>query len=119
MELEEGDRENEAHFVSALFEFLAILPGLLAPEHLGRLEWFTTDVLLPHLRGSRTTASSGLVRKLAVKARGRWWVAKLGHTVHKGNEDVDMPEGLEEELDDLMNGLSDKVSLDEVLCSLF
>lgn len=83
-ELEAGEREGEAHFVAALLEFLAIMPSLLPHEHLGLLEAFMGDKLLPHLRGGRTAASSGLVRKLSVKARGRWWVAKLGHHYTEG-----------------------------------
>lgn len=78
-ELDEGDRDTEANFVASLFELLAVLPGLLAAEHLVTLETFIQGDLLPHLRGSRTAAGSGLVRKLAVKARGRWWIARLGH----------------------------------------
>jgi hypothetical protein len=79
LELEEGERETEANLVASLFEFLAVLPSLLPPGHLPLLEDFTGSHLLPHLRGSRTAAGSGLIRKLAVKAKGRWWLARLGH----------------------------------------
>jgi len=84
LELEEGERENEANLVASLFEFLALLPSLLAPQYLPLLEDFTGHTLLPHLRGSRTAAGSGLIRKLAVKARGKWWIARLGHRQKAG-----------------------------------
>jgi hypothetical protein len=76
-ELHEGEREGEANFVASLLELLALLPGMLPPKYLGEVHAFTEERLLPHLRGGRTAASSGLVRKLAVKARGRWWIARL------------------------------------------
>lgn len=105
-ELREGDREGEANLVASILELLALLPSMLPQgEHLDTLERFTMYHLLPHLRGSRTAASSGLIRKLAIKARGRWWLTRLG----QGKEEGDVPEGLEDELDDLMTGLSDKV----------
>lgn len=85
-----------------------MIPTMIAPEHLDVLRGFMDELLLPHLRGSRTAASSGLVRKLAVKAKGRWWVAKLRKGYRLSGE-MDMPNGLEEELDDLMSGLGDKV----------
>lgn len=84
LELKEGDRDSEANFVASLFELLAVLPSMLAQEHLGVLGNFTVEVLLPHLRGTRTAVTSGLVRKLAVKARGRWWIARLGHVQCQG-----------------------------------
>ena len=84
IELREGERENEANFVASVFELLAIMPSLLAPQYLPLLEDFTAQILLPHLRGSRTAAGSGLIRKLAVKARGRWWIARLGHRQKAG-----------------------------------
>ena len=76
-ELHEGDRESEANFVASLFVLLALLPILLAPQYLSTLASFISNVLIPHLRGSRTAADSGLVRKLAIKAKGRLWVAAL------------------------------------------
>lgn len=76
-EIREGEREGEANLIASLLEFLAIIPTLIKPERLGALENFTDDHLLPHLRGSRTAATSGLIRKLASKAKGRWWAAKL------------------------------------------
>jgi hypothetical protein len=78
LELEEGDREGEAIFVASLLGFLSLLPTMIPHHHLEHLEAFWTKVFLPHLRGSRTAAGSALVRKLAVKSRGRWWMAKLG-----------------------------------------
>jgi hypothetical protein len=75
-ELEEGDRENEANFVAGLFEMLSLLPAMIAAEYLHDIREFGKQ-LVEHLRGGRTSASSGLVRKLAVKAGGRWWVGKL------------------------------------------
>lgn len=79
-ELKEGDREGEASLVASIFEILAVLPTLIRPERMDVLEEFADEVLLPHLRGSMTAASSGLIRKLAVKAKGRWWIARLGAT---------------------------------------
>ena len=76
-ELSEGEREGEANFVASLLQFLAVLPGLLPHDHSYKLGKFTDKVLFPHLRGGRTTAGSGLIRKLAVKAKGRWWIAEL------------------------------------------
>lgn len=83
-EIKDGDREGEASFIASLLEFLAVLPNLIKGEHLGLLMEFMDDILLPHLRGSRTAASSGLIRKLAVKAKGRWWMAKLGRGYRNG-----------------------------------
>jgi len=104
-EIAESEREGEGNLIANILEFLAMLPTMILPEHLEELQRFTEDLLL-HLRGSKTAASSGLVRKLAVKARGRWWVARLGGANWTAGE---TPEGLEEELDDLMSGLGDKV----------
>lgn len=107
-EIMESEREGEANLVASVLEFMAVLPAMIAQDHLEMLRGFMDDSLLPHLRGSRTAASSGLVRKLAVKAKGRWWAAKLGKGF-RHSEDGAMPDGLEEELDDLMCGLGDKV----------
>ncbi|WWC99224.1 hypothetical protein V866_006120 [Kwoniella sp. B9012] len=109
-EIQEGERELEAHFVSSLLEFMALLPTLLKPNHLPALEGFMEDHLLPHLQGSRTAAGSGLIRKLAIKAKGRLWLAKIRKSMSDGEDDsdLDLPDGLEEWLDDLMGGLSDK-----------
>nr|XP_019014520.1 uncharacterized protein I206_00602 [Kwoniella pini CBS 10737]OCF53301.1 hypothetical protein I206_00602 [Kwoniella pini CBS 10737] len=106
-ELEENEREGETHFITSLLEFTALLPSLVKPYLLPLLEDFMDANILPHLKGSRTAASSGLIRKLAVKAKGRIWLAKVGKALND-DEDVDMPDGLEEWLDDLMGGLSDK-----------
>ncbi|WWC85834.1 uncharacterized protein L201_000701 [Kwoniella dendrophila CBS 6074] len=106
-ELSEGEKEGEAFLVASLLEFLALLPSMLKPKHVPLLEEFMEDKLLPHLRGSRTASGSGLIRKLAIKAKGRLWLAKLGKVSDDG-EEVDLPEGLEEWLDNLMGGLSDK-----------
>ena len=108
-EVEEGDRESESHLIASLLTLLALLPSLLKPNHLPLVEVFLEEKLLPHLRGSRTAAESGLIRKLVIKAKGRLWVSKLGKKYSDG-DDVDLPEGLEEILDDLMGCLSDKVS---------
>lgn len=110
-ELEEGDKDSEANLVASLLEMLALLPGMLPPGHLHVLKAFTEDRLLPHLRGSRTAAGSSLVRKLAVKARGRWWVSRLTRATGKdAGEGLDewLADGLEMESDDLLSGLSDK-----------
>ena len=104
-ELQETDRDGEANFVSSLLSLLCVTPTLISVTDLGILWDFEENVLLPHLRGSRTAASSGLIRKLAVKCRGRWWVTKLGKRV----EEDEVPDGIEEEIDDLMGGLGDKV----------
>lgn len=77
-EIKEGEREGEANLIASVSEFLAVLPNLIRSEHLDVLREFTDEVLLPHLRGSRTAATSGLIRKLAIKAKGRWWMARLG-----------------------------------------
>lgn len=105
-ELREGEREREASFVTSLFSFHAVLPSMIDPKHLDILTEFFDRELLPHLAGGATAASSGLIRKLAIKARGRWWLARLG----RGLRDApgDLPDGIEEVLDDLMTGLSDK-----------
>ena len=113
-ELEEGDRDGEANFAASLLSMLAVLP----PGHLYVLKGFMEDSLFPHLRGSRTAASSSLVRKLAVKARGRWWVSRLSRSIKgkapasvgQAHEGLDawLDDGLEEALDDLLAGLSDK-----------
>ncbi|KAL1413220.1 hypothetical protein Q8F55_000973 [Vanrija albida] len=76
-------------------------------RHLPAQERFLNDVLLPHLAGGRTSQSSGLIRKLAVKARGRWWLARLGRGL-RNDPDAELPEGIEEQLDDLMSGLGDR-----------
>nr|XP_019048752.1 hypothetical protein I302_02526 [Kwoniella bestiolae CBS 10118]OCF27682.1 hypothetical protein I302_02526 [Kwoniella bestiolae CBS 10118] len=107
-EIQEGEREGEAHFVSSLLEFMALLPSLLKPNHLPSLEGFMENQLLPHLKGSRTAAGSGLIRKLAIKAKGRMWMAKIGKSSSGDTEEMNLPDGLEEWLDDLMGGLSDK-----------
>ncbi|OCF59625.1 cofactor D [Kwoniella mangroviensis CBS 10435] len=106
-EIQAGERELEAHFISSLLEFMALLPSLLEPDYLPALEGFLEDHLLPHLQGSRTAAGSGLIRKLAVKAKGRLWLAKIRKN-GENDSDPDLPDGLEEWLDDLMGGLSDK-----------
>lgn len=105
-ELREGEREREASLVASLFSFLAVLPAMIDPSHLPILGEFYNAELIPHLAGGATAASSGLVRKLAVKARGRWWLARLGRGMRDASGDL--PEGIEEVLDDLMTALSDK-----------
>lgn len=106
-ELAEGEREREANLVASLMAFLAVLPGMISPSHLATLCGFFDDVLIPHLAGGNTAATSGLIRKLAVKARGRWWLARLGRGF-RGDPDAELPDGIEEVLDDLMSGLGDK-----------
>lgn len=80
VELRDGDREGEANFIASVFEFLGILPTLIKVQRLDTLQRFSEEDLLPHLQGSRTAAASGLIRKLAFKATGRWWLAKLRAT---------------------------------------
>jgi hypothetical protein len=106
-ELQDGDRESEASFIASLLELLALLPSMLPAGHLQTLAGFTVDVLLPHLRGTRTATGSGLIRKLMIKARGRWWLTRLSQA--KESEEGGIPDGLEDQLDDLMTGLADKV----------
>ncbi|WWC58144.1 uncharacterized protein I303_100679 [Kwoniella dejecticola CBS 10117] len=106
-EMDDNEREGETHFITSILEFIALLPSLLKLYHLPLLQSFLDDKLLPHLKGSRTAASSGLIRKLAVKAKGRIWLAKIGKRL-EDDEDVELPDGLEDWLDDLMGGLSDK-----------
>ena len=89
-ELREGEREGEANLIASVLEVLAVLPTLIRPERLDILEEFRDEVLLPHLKGSRTAATSGLIRKLAIKAKGRWWVARIGSnrcesSIHEAN----------------------------------
>ncbi|GMK59904.1 hypothetical protein CspeluHIS016_0901210 [Cutaneotrichosporon spelunceum] len=97
-ELTDGEREHEANFVTSLLHLLAVLPAMIDASHLPTLSTFYLDILIPHLAGGATAASSGLIRKLAVKARGRWWLARV-------RDDMD---GVEDVLDDLMTALSDK-----------
>ncbi|ORY25084.1 armadillo-type protein [Naematelia encephala] len=104
-ELIEGERDAEANFIASILELLAVLPSLLASRHVPLLKDFMDDKLLPHLRGSRTAADSSLIRKLVIKAKGRWWTASLAN----GNGvNEELPDGIEEELDDLMSALGDK-----------
>ncbi|WVO16748.1 hypothetical protein L204_104432 [Cryptococcus depauperatus] len=107
VEVREEDREGEASLIASLFKFLSLMPSLLKAKHLPLLEVFLEEQLLPHLRGSRTAAESGLIRKLAIKAKGRLWMTKLGKKYQEG-EALDFPLGLEAELNDLMCDLSDK-----------
>lgn len=97
-ELADGEREREANLVTSLLSFLAVLPAMIDASHLPTLASFYNDILIPHLAGGATAASSGQIRKLAVKARGRWWLAGLR----------DNMDGVEDVLDDLMTALSDK-----------
>lgn len=70
---------------------LAHLPSLLpnARTVLPRLMAFYTKTLEPRVEnmaqstssGSSLVSSNGLLRKMAVKARGRWWVAMLSATM--------------------------------------
>lgn len=105
--LEEGEREQEANLVASLFSFLAVLPGMAPQKELPILRTFFEESLIPHLAGSTTSATSGLIRKLATKANGRWWVACLGAGL-RDQPDAELPEGIEEVLDDLMSALGDK-----------
>ncbi|KAJ9124791.1 hypothetical protein QFC24_003160 [Naganishia onofrii] len=174
---------NQAVFLTNILALLAQLPSLLpnARTHLPKLLEFYTTVIAPHVEGTsahgpsssssssgsgstNVVTSNGLLRKMAVKARGRWWIAMLettmghagkarrrgrgrhvvpiqrgrifklillqilvGHLVEanvlqslvcqqaKGDvreeeeeEEFDPPEGLEEEIERLMDCLSDK-----------
>lgn len=105
--LEEGEREQEANLVASLFSFLGVLPGMAPQKELPLLRTFFEGSLIPHLAGSTTSATSGLIRKLATKAHGRWWLARLG-AGFRDQPDADLPEGIEEVLDDLMSALGDK-----------
>ena len=77
LELEEGEKDGEANLVASLLEMLALLPGMVRPRRLDSIRTFE-DWLFDYLRGTRTAASSGLIRKLAIKARGRLWTTRLG-----------------------------------------
>ncbi|KAJ9100981.1 hypothetical protein QFC19_005377 [Naganishia cerealis] len=145
---------SQAVFLTNILAMLAQLPSLLpdARTHLPRLLDFYTNVLAPRVEGttggasnsSNVVTSNGLLRKMAVKARGRWWIAMLETTmgdagrarrnargrkvvtiesnhyvqkqgkadVQEEEEEFDPPEGLEEEIERLMDCLSDKVGLD-------
>ncbi|KAK4685879.1 tubulin-specific chaperone D, partial [Tremellales sp. Uapishka_1] len=117
-EIMEGEREGESNLVASILMFLSLLPPLIGANHLTILHDFSEAVLLPHLRGSRTAASSGLIRKLAIKARGRWWLARIGKG-WSNDEDAELPNGLEEELDDLMGGLGDKDTIVRYSCAKY
>jgi hypothetical protein len=86
-----------------ILALLSQLPSLLpnARTHLPKLLEFYTTVIAPHVEGtsahgpsSRSSSgsgstnvvtSNGLLRKMAVKARGRWWIAMLETTMgHAG-----------------------------------
>jgi hypothetical protein len=77
------------HVLALLAHLPALLPN--ARTHLPRLKEFYEQTLGPRLdphvptSGSQTmgtsAATNGLLRKMAVKARGRWWVAMLGVTM--------------------------------------
>ena len=102
-DIEDGERENETHLVASTLQLLAFLPPLLAVDHLTPLARFMDEMLLPHLRGSQTVRGSGLIRKMAIKAKGRWWLRQL-----EGSPD---PLGIEGEIEDLLSGLADKVCM--------
>jgi hypothetical protein len=104
---------------------------------------FHQEVLQPRFdRDQGISAGSSLLRKMAVKAEGRWWIVKLGahrvsdrrtakptqennmasgevlrsldHRIWKRQDDLDdqefePPEGFEEEIQSLLDNLSDKV----------
>ncbi|KAJ9099164.1 hypothetical protein QFC21_004044 [Naganishia friedmannii] len=89
---------NQAVFLTNILALLAQLPSLLphARTHLPKLLEFYTSVIAPHVEGTPAThgasssstgstgvavASNGLLRKMAVKARGRWWIAMLETTM--------------------------------------
>lgn len=142
--------QEDAHvvFLTNILAFLALLPGLATPDSLETIRRFYLSELLPVLQ-DEVSSTSGLLRKMAVKAEGRWWIARLGGSgvderrrrmvaiegkngMEKGStnalerldhtqfqagkgmydEDVemDLPDGVEEFVDRLMNSLSDKVS---------
>lgn len=73
-----SDNDAEPTFVIALLNLLALLPALLAKDRLIVVRRFLENQMIPYLKGSRMAMGSGLIRKLAVKAGGRWWVARLG-----------------------------------------
>ncbi|KAJ9116353.1 hypothetical protein QFC22_004794 [Naganishia vaughanmartiniae] len=157
---------NQAVFLTNILALLAQLPSLLpnARTHLPKLLEFYTRVIAPHVEGTTAAPSSsssgthpapvavlsnGLLRKMAVKARGRWWLAMLETTMgdagrarrsargrrvkvvqqdgqanilqsldcqlgrvdiqEEEEDEFDPPEGLEEEIERLMDCLSDKV----------
>lgn len=149
-----GIRRGQLTNVSIL---LSILPDLLPLPHttLPLLRTFIDSTLLPlispaaHLLPPDTPAlharalgaHNSLLRKLAVKVRGRWWTAWLGvcgfrkrgkrasevgvgrgeggagmvgfgardEDVDMEDDEVDVPEGVEGEIDALLAALGDKV----------
>jgi len=127
--------------------FLAMVPGLLPSdnrsESMSFLWQFHQEVLRPLFDNDQgVSAGSSLLRKMAVKAEGRWWIVSLGnrrssvrrtarakvdvenpngsalhsldHRVWKRHEAQDdeafePPEGFEEQIQSLLDNLSDKV----------
>ncbi|GHJ90423.1 hypothetical protein NliqN6_6825 [Naganishia liquefaciens] len=143
-----GGTEGDAVFTTHILALFALLPSLLpTPKtHLPMLWRFYESTLSPHV-GTATASSNGLLRKMNVKARGRWWVAWLNVTMGEAGrmrrrtrgvsgprgtgtgvlqsldyekrevetqieqeeeQEFEPPEGLEEEIDALMDSLSDK-----------
>lgn len=132
-----------------VLSFLAIIPGLLPSAglrgQLDDLRNFHQEALQPRFeKDNGVSVTSSLLRKMAVKAEGRWWMVKLGtnrptekraakastsessgssdvlrsldHRVWKREEvdegaDFAPPEGLEVEIESLLQNLSDKVRL--------
>ena len=139
---------NPDQLVNVL-SFLAIIPGLLPSDalraHLDELRRFHQDVLKERFdMDSGVSATSSLLRKMAVKAEGRWWMVKIGTnrpnekrtakvpvSVCSGSSEVlrsldhrmwlrrdiddfadfEPPEGFEEEIENLLQNLSDKVGI--------
>jgi hypothetical protein len=127
--------------------FLAMVPGLLPSDSrsksMSSLWDFHREVLRPlFVNDQGVSAGSSLLRKMAVKAEGRWWIVSLGnrrssgrriarakadvensngtalhsldHRVWKRQEaqddqDFEPPEGFEEQIQSLLDNLSDKV----------
>lgn len=131
-----------------VLRFMATTPTLFSVDHLSEqldvLYTFQQSTLRPYLMDeSRIASESSLLRKMSVKAEGRWWKVKLGsnrpskqqrhiksqqaaetsdaalksfdHRIwQRGDldeEDYEPPDGFEDEVSNLLESLSDKVSL--------
>jgi len=131
--------------------FLAMVPGLLPSDSrsqsMSSLWHFHQEVVRPlFVNDQGVSAGSSLLRKMAVKAEGRWWIISLGnrrssysrtarakadieksngmalhsldHRIWKREEaqddqDFDPPKGFEEQIQSLLDNLSDKVGTNE------
>lgn len=82
-----GDRSGELDtvFVSNVLGIVSLLPSMLSSPstspYLYRIREFCQSTLIPRFENTSSSisgANSATLRKMAVKAEGRWWVARLG-----------------------------------------